>query len=256
MKAHFLTDRGIVREHNEDSGGIFYNPSGQFLAVIADGMGGHLAGDVASRMAVQWIQQEWEKTNEFNTTQKVEKWVTKHLQKANDKILKKANNNEKYQGMGTTVVLVIGLEESLVVAHIGDSRCYLHEGDTFKQVTEDHSLVNELIRSGQLSEEDATHYPRKNVVLKAVGTEKQILPDIQTISWREGDQLLLCSDGLSDKIQEEELAAHLEKDGSVQEIAKSLVELANERGGEDNISLIIIRHKENDQTQGGGGDGC
>lgn|SRR5690625_4908538 len=256
MKAHFLTDRGLVRDQNEDSGGVFYNTSDQFLAVIADGMGGHLAGDVASRMAVEWIQENWEKTSEFTSITKVEKWIHKNLQKANQKIFKQANSHEEYQGMGTTIVLAIGIQKRVVIAHIGDSRCYLQENKNIKQVTEDHSLVNELIRSGQLSEEDAAHYPRKNVVLKALGTEKNIEPDIQAIDWKEGDQLLLCSDGLSDKVLPEELEDYLNDDESLHEIAKSLVDLANERGGEDNISLIIVQNEDNQKKHQGGDDGC
>lgn len=240
MRAEFLTDRGLVRTHNEDSGGIYYNTDGQLLAVIADGMGGHRAGDVASKMAVSLIQENWEEQQSFQTIEETEKWLTDTLAMINEAIYEKSKNNPEYNGMGTTVVVAICTKEYITIAHIGDSRCYIAYQKTFEQITEDHSLVNELIRTGQLSEKDAMYHPRKNVVLKALGTEEVVEADVKSISIMEEYRLLLCSDGLSDKVENHELSEMVEAQKDLKEIAHDLVNLAKERGGEDNISVILI----------------
>lgn len=243
MKAQFLTDRGLVRDHNEDSGGIYYNSSGQLLAVIADGMGGHRAGDVASHMAVSIIEKHWNENKEFSSPEQVEEWFLKTLQTINTAIYEEAQKNDEYTGMGTTIVATISTEEFVTVAHIGDSRCYLYNEDGFKQITEDHSLVSELVRSGQISREEAVHHPRKNIVLKALGTEENVIADVQSLGWNKGNKLLLCSDGLSDKVSMQELSDFITSTNSLKETAQSLVDLANERGGEDNISLVLISYR-------------
>ena len=194
MEAEFLTDRGQVREHNEDSGGIYYNPSGQLLAVIADGMGGHQAGDVASQMAISTIQAEWEKSKELKLPEQTEVWLIKALEKVNKVIYEDSLQKEEFAGMGTTIVATINTDEFITVAHIGDSRCYIKNESGFNQITEDHSLVNELVRSGQISKEDAVQHPRKNIVLKALGTEEKVIADVQSLSWEHHDKLVLCSD--------------------------------------------------------------
>lgn len=243
MKAHFLTDRGQVRSHNEDSGGTYYNSSGNLLAVIADGMGGHRAGDIASQMAVSLIKERWNKAEEVNSPDQAEQWLVESLEEVNIAIYEQALSDEKYDGMGTTIVVTISTEEFVTIAHIGDSRCYLYNESGFQQITEDHSLVNELVRSGQLAKEDADHHPRKNIVLKALGTEESVNCDVQSLSWEHGNKLLLCSDGLTDKISNDELAEYVQTSTSLKETSQSLVNLANERGGEDNISLIMISHE-------------
>ena len=253
MIGKFITDRGRVRTHNEDSGGLYYNKDDQFLAVIADGMGGHRAGDVASQMATDFIGEKWRETTHFISPEAVEKWLSKVLKKANQSILKKAQKNKECQGMGTTVVISVCTDEFISIAHIGDSRCYMLSEEGFKQVTEDHSLVNELLRTGQISESDAEHHPRKNVLLKALGTEENVQADIKSLGWEKNNKLLLCSDGLANKVLNEELADYVKQDKNIQEIVQDLVELANERGGEDNVSLAIIQHKSPDQV---GDDPC
>ena len=132
----------------------------------------------------------------------------------------------------------------MTIANIGDSRCYLLNETGFNQVTEDHSLVNELVRTGQISREDAEHHPRKNVLLRALGTEKTVDMDIKTIIFEEGDILLLCSDGLSNKVNEKELSAILTNEDPLEQKASTLISLANENGGEDNITLAIVEFSE------------
>ncbi|MCP8616570.1 Stp1/IreP family PP2C-type Ser/Thr phosphatase [Salirhabdus salicampi] len=246
MLGYFLTDTGRVRNHNEDAGGIFYNMDRQALAVVADGMGGHRAGDVASFLAASTLHKKWKETKGFDSPEKAELWLNEQIHKVNDVIFEKAIQNEEYQGMGTTVVAAICAEDFVTVGHIGDSRGYVSNSFGFTQITEDHSLVNELIRSGQLTPEDAEHHPRKHVLLKALGTEKNISIDTKTIGWEQDNLLLLCSDGLSNKVSDEELHRYLIEGDSLEHSAHQLVSLANERGGEDNISLAIIHHSSDE----------
>jgi serine/threonine protein phosphatase PrpC len=199
MKAVFKTDRGKVRQHNEDNGGVFINPDGVRLAVVADGMGGHRAGDVASTMTIEYMEENWKKTGRIRSAQDAENWLRQHIVIVNRKIFEHSEANSECQGMGTTIVAAICTSKFLTIVNIGDSRCYLHNEAGFKQITEDHSLVNELVRSGQITKEDAENHPRKNVLLRALGTEMHVVMDISTIIFEEGDMLLLCSDGLSNK---------------------------------------------------------
>ncbi|MBO8155288.1 MAG: Stp1/IreP family PP2C-type Ser/Thr phosphatase [Bacillaceae bacterium] len=244
MIGHFLTDTGLVRSHNEDSGGIYTNDHHQILAIVADGMGGHRAGDVASRIAVSFLHNKWKENDLITSPEQAEKWLEEGIKKANQKIFQHAVENEDCKGMGTTIVAAIFGEDFATVAHVGDSRCYLSNSYGFSQVTEDHSLVNELVRSGQITPEDAEHHPRKNVLLKALGTEEKIEVDINTIGWEPGNYLMLCSDGLSNKVSDEELHQNVIESDTLEDAASQLITLANERGGEDNITLALIHYEE------------
>jgi len=240
MRAVFRTDIGRIREHNEDSGGVFANQSGQYLAVVADGMGGHRAGDVASAMAVAYLQEQWEQEHHLPSPAEAEQWLKGHIAAANERLFRYALSHPECQGMGTTVVGAICAGSFVTIAHIGDSRCYLLNQNGIQQLTDDHSLVNELVKSGQISKEDAEHHPRKNVLLRALGTETAVKVDVKTVSVDDGDMLLLCSDGLSNKVPEQDIVHILTSGGTLEEKAESLIVLANERGGEDNISLAVI----------------
>ncbi|NNV05067.1 Stp1/IreP family PP2C-type Ser/Thr phosphatase [Geobacillus sp. C56-T2] len=240
MRAVFRTDIGQIREHNEDSGGVFVNQSGQYLAVVADGMGGHRAGDVASSMAVAYLQAQWEEAPGLLSPAEAEQWLKTQIEEANAQLFRHALSHPECQGMGTTIVGAICADSFVTIAHIGDSRCYLLNQSGIQQLTDDHSLVNELVKSGQISKEDAEHHPRKNVLLRALGTEPMVKLDVKTISIDEGDLLLLCSDGLSNKVTEADLLHTLTSGRTLEEKAEALIHLANERGGEDNISLAVI----------------
>ncbi|GGB29732.1 Stp1/IreP family PP2C-type Ser/Thr phosphatase [Virgibacillus dakarensis] len=242
MQGQFLTDRGRVRDHNEDSGGIYYNRNGQFLAALADGMGGHRAGDVASQMAVAHIQEKWEESNQLSSPDEIESFLSEAIEEMNKAIYDHAVKNEACQGMGTTIVITICTQDFFTVAHVGDSRCYLVNDNEFKQITEDHSLVNVLVKSGQISHEEAQNHPRKNVVLKAVGTEEHVESDVRSLGWDKHDQLLLCSDGLTDKLPDDKLSELMRLENSLKEKGQKMIDLANELGGEDNISVILIQH--------------
>lgn len=254
MQQLFLTDKGRVRELNEDAGGIFKNQFDQYLAIIADGMGGHQAGDIASKLAISIVEDYWnEESTSFNTPEECENWLIDTLERINTNIYRYSIENDSFKGMGTTVVLSICTQDFVTIAHIGDSRCYLLNQYGFKQVTEDHSLVNELLKCGEITQEAAAYHPQKNVLLKALGTEENIKPDVTSLNWETGDKLLLCSDGLTNKIATDELKSSLEQESSLESIGEELVNLANERGGEDNISLSIM---SNDSPEEIGGEPC
>lgn len=240
MYAYYKTDRGKVRSVNEDAVGVFYNQENQLLSIVADGMGGHQAGEVASNLAIVVAKEQWESKLSIQSPAEAEEWIQALVEEMNRKIYEYSLENTEYEGMGTTVVLTISLPETVTIAHVGDSRCYLYTDNELKQVTEDHSLVNELIRSGQISEGDAELHPRKNVLLRALGTEPSTKIDTKTIHWHTNDHLLLCSDGLTNKVNDTELTAYLEKNEKVDFMMNELVDLANDRGGEDNITLAII----------------
>lgn len=155
MDAYFATDCGRVRKANEDAGGIFVNKANQVLAIVADGMGGHQAGEVASELAVAVTKEKWEQADVITKPTEAEDWLFATMSEINRIIFERSLEKDVYQGMGTTVVLSICTEEFVTIAHVGDSRCYLLNDTKFEQITVDHSLVNELIRTGQISELDA-----------------------------------------------------------------------------------------------------
>ncbi|MCH1623830.1 Stp1/IreP family PP2C-type Ser/Thr phosphatase [Fredinandcohnia quinoae] len=240
MNSIYLTNRGKVRRLNEDSCGVFYNKSGQMLATVADGMGGHAAGDVASSMTTSLLQKFWEETDRIDTSEAAEQWLENHITQVNENLYNHSQENVECKGMGTTVIAAICTPQFSSLAHIGDSRCYVLNMSGFKQITEDHSLVNELVRSGHISREDAEHHPRKNVVIRALGTEPSVNMDLKTLILEEGDYLLICSDGLSNKVSDNEMITILENNLSIEQKGEHLIQLANDYGGEDNITLIII----------------
>ncbi|MDN4183813.1 protein-serine/threonine phosphatase PrpC [Bacillus subtilis] len=241
MLTALKTDTGKIRQHNEDDAGIFKGKDEFILAVVADGMGGHLAGDVASKMAVKAMGEKWNEAETIPTApSECEKWLIEQIFSVNSKIYDHAQAHEECQGMGTTIVCALFTGKTVSVAHIGDSRCYLLQDDDFVQVTEDHSLVNELVRTGEISREDAEHHPRKNVLTKALGTDQSVSIDTRSFDIEPGDKLLLCSDGLTNKVEGTELKDILQSDSAPQEKVNLLVDKANQNGGEDNITAVLL----------------
>ncbi|WP_017753681.1 Stp1/IreP family PP2C-type Ser/Thr phosphatase [Calidifontibacillus oryziterrae] len=245
METVFLTDKGKVRTHNEDNGGIFFLENELALAVVADGMGGHQAGDVASEMAIKGLQKEWsiQSSELLSSPEKVEAWLNNTVQNVNATIYEYAKGHLECQGMGTTLVVAVFTKEFITIGNIGDSRCYILNNNGFAQITDDHSLVNELVRSGQISVEDAKHHPRKNVLMRALGTEESVSADIKTIEWEKSDLLLLCSDGLTNKVPAEDIESILRDDSLIEYKAKELIERANKAGGEDNITVALVKYE-------------
>ncbi|MBM7586785.1 protein phosphatase [Bacillus pakistanensis] len=242
MKSIFNTDKGKIRQHNEDNGGIFLNQHGDYLAVVADGMGGHRAGDVASEMTVNFFKSEWELSDKIASPDGAQQWLNTKINEINQKVFDHSKEHEECEGMGTTLVAAVCTNIFVTIANIGDSRGYILNESGLGQLTEDHSLVNELVRSGQISREDAEHHPRKNVLIRALGTEEKIIMDLKTITFEEGDYLFLCSDGLSNKVSENEMLTILRENESLETKGEKLIALANDHGGEDNITLVIVEY--------------
>lgn len=251
METAFKTDCGQVRDHNEDSGGVLTHESGMLLAIVADGMGGHRAGDVASTLALDFVVEKWKKAKpeQVQSEEASRQWLTETIQAANTYILSHTKKHPECQGMGTTIVVALCSHQFLTLAHVGDSRGYLLGSQDFDQVTQDHSLVNELVRQGEISKEEAASHPRKNVILQALGTENEVFSEPETLFWDQEDILLLCSDGLTDNLNHEQLETVLRSETSVSEKAEKLTELANLAGGNDNITLAIVKLTEEKNSE-------
>lgn len=243
-----LTDVGRKRSHNEDSIG---SDNALGVAVLADGMGGYKAGEVASSIAVNILMEEMRAGLKRVSSKKVdvdsgfspETLVIKRaIEKANETIYQTAQSQPQCQGMGTTAVVVAFYDDRLSIAHVGDSRLYRLRGDAFEQVTSDHSLLQELIDKGFYTPEEAKRSLNKNLVTRAIGIETAVTPDLQEEIVKPGDIYLLCSDGLSDLVDNETMQAVLTRHGAdLDAAARKLVALANEQGGKDNISVILAR---------------
>ncbi|WP_409294424.1 Stp1/IreP family PP2C-type Ser/Thr phosphatase [Peribacillus sp. SCS-26] len=248
MEAVFKTDRGRLRQLNEDNGGVFTNSSGIILAAIADGMGGHRAGDVASRMAIDSLQEYWGETGDFSDIEDAEDWLRTHIVKVNDLIYRHSLANPECEGMGTTIVAAVCTESFASIAHVGDSRGYMSTEGRLIHLTEDHTLVNELVRCGELTREEAEHHPRKNVLLRALGTEKHVEIDTAIRTMQGNDTLLLCSDGLSNKVSEQKLQEIIQSSINLEAKSEEMVKLAIENGGEDNITLVLVHFTDESES--------
>ncbi len=207
MEIKFQTDIGQRRKMNQDNVGVFANRAGTELAVVADGMGGHLAGDVASDMTITLLGENWQETElGMNTeTDELYQWLTRQIQQANQSVYEKGQGDPSLFGMGTTVVALILLEKSCILAHVGDSRCYLVRSGKLQQLTEDHSLVNALVKQGEITPEMANHHPKKNFLTRTVGMPGTIEVDVSSLVAIEDDYLLLCSDGLTNMLSDERI---------------------------------------------------
>ena len=222
------TDVGSIREHNEDS--LLVKPP---LYVIADGMGGHAAGEVASELAVGIFEQAAIENLDADALRNT-------ISKANSAIIKGAQQGLGRSGMGTTLTAAVVADDQLLIAQVGDSRAYLLSGRHLHQVTRDHSLVEELMSSGQITADEARNHPNRSVITKALGSSDQMLPDIYEMRLHSGDRLLLCSDGLNNMLSDDEICDVLLSCPDSQMTADSLVHAAKEAGGFDNITVIVV----------------
>lgn len=251
MEAAFQTHIGRVRQTNEDAGAIQPLQEGWFAAIVADGMGGHNAGDVASQMAVERITAYLQGLSFPMDMMEIEDQVDSAIHFANQEIFQYAKNNPECSGMGTTVVIAVVNEHGGVLAHIGDSRIYRwHEGQ-LELLTNDHTLVNELLKNHQITPEEAITHPRRNIITRAVGTDEVVEADFSLVEWQVGDILLLCSDGLYGKVSQEEMEKVLHE-LDLEKAAEELVHLALEAGGQDNITVALLQHKKSGHHEKGG----
>ena len=235
-------DPGRARSNNEDS--VEVDPVNA-LAVLADGMGGYNAGEVASTMATSFIKTElgrWlHEAAGHATDTEVRRAMDICVDNANRAIFNAANSNPQYAGMGTTLVVGVFRETRLLLGHVGDSRCYRLRGGRLVQITHDHSLLQEQIDSGLITAEQAAFSANKNLVTRAVGVEDTVLLETHLHDVLPGDTYLLCSDGLSDMLDDESIAQLLTSTESLSEAASALIDAANDAGGKDNISVVLAR---------------
>lgn len=242
IECSVLSDVGSVRANNEDAVAVDATCG---LAIVADGMGGYNAGEVASRMAVDGIRSELGQWLEAADAKMPSAAVFRAMQAAVDStnraIFEAANTHAEWAGMGTTLVLAVQRGSKVHIGHIGDSRAYhLHRG-TLRQVTRDHSLLQEQLDAGLITRKDAAHSGYRGLITRALGIEDTVLLDTKTLDFAAGDSLLLCSDGLTDMLSDTEIAVVMSTSDPVDLQVKRLVRAANTRGGLDNISVILLR---------------
>lgn len=242
MHVGVRTDIGKHREVNQDSYFVSKKP-GFPLFIISDGMGGHKAGEVASKMAIDIIKEKI-----FNEVGKIKEdnnqlieLIRKAIETANVEIYKASKAKEEYSGMGTTITMAYILRNKVFIGQIGDSRAYLFRKNKLIQLTEDHSLVAELLKNGSITEEEAESHPQKNVITRAVGTDDTIDTDIVVEKVYKEDLLLLCTDGLTNMVGDNQIKEILSTKADVQTACNELVKMANENGGFDNITVIAVK---------------
>lgn len=246
MRSCGKTDIGRKRNTNQDYLFCSDLPVGAFpnLYIVADGMGGHRAGDHASHMAVERfvkLASETRQNNPVTLMRTLLSWV-------NEEVYNESRSDETFSGMGTTFVAVTVADNRGYVVNVGDSRLYQVSPDQIRQVTMDHSLVEELVRSGQLTEQEARRHPRKNVITRAVGVSETVVPDFFEIEMGADDRLLLCSDGLYNMISDEELKDIALSDRSLDDKVEYLIDKANYYGGYDNIAAVLVENEQEDMN--------
>lgn len=237
------TDIGHVRDLNEDSTGLLQTKTGSVVAVLADGMGGHRAGDVASKRAVKEVTEYLQKKQLDVSTDQKRDHVLRAVGKANEVVFKLASQDDSLKGMGTTILAAIVDKKEVVLAHVGDSRAYMLHKNKLYPLTKDHTYVNVLKDHGQITEEEARVHPQRNMLIRAVGTNKVVEVDLIDTMWGKNDIMLMCSDGLTSMVSEKEIE-HTLKDItlSIDEKADQLIRMALDAGGKDNVSIILIKH--------------
>jgi len=238
MKTFSKTDIGMVREVNQDYVFVTETPIGNLpnLLVVADGMGGHRAGEYASRLAVEVLKQELEGSTEESPEAVMRNAITR----ANERVLEAARQDAKLSGMGTTLVVATVIERTLYFANVGDSRLYLLSDD-IKQLSKDHSLVQEMVRLGGINQEEAKSHPDKNIITRAIGAKDELDIDFYEYRLKKNDMILMCTDGLSNMVEDEEMLHIVKCSRDVVEAVEQLIERAKDNGGNDNIGVIVAQ---------------
>jgi protein phosphatase len=236
-----MSDVGRVRLNNED---VWMGMTEPFFYVLADGMGGHLAGEVAAREAVQGlcavVAELWQE-GERESFHDMRKVIRHAIEKVNRRVYRKSRTDPSLKGMGTTLCCIYFHPKGVIYAHVGDSRIYRLRGRRFEQLTKDHSLCRELVDQGQLTEKQAPDFIYKNIITKAIGTEPTVEPSVHLSDVLDNDLYLMCSDGLSDLLSTKEMFSIINQKMSIQETVKEFVATANARGGHDNITVVIMQ---------------
>lgn len=240
MKIVAKTDKGLVRENNQDAYAVGELPGEVAWAVVCDGMGGAAGGNIASALAVKVISDKITSSyNEKMRDSSIKNLLDSAITAANIEVYDMAYSRPDLKGMGTTVVAVVVRDNVAHIAHAGDSRAYIVNKDGVEQITVDHSLVQNLVDRGEITKEEAEHHPNKNVITRALGVDKRIDVDFSEIDLQENETLILCTDGLSNCVNNAEIADDI-KDGQYYAFADRLVKRANKNGGNDNITVVAI----------------
>ncbi len=246
-----LTNVGRKREHNEDR---FHTSEIHNYAILADGMGGRHFGEVAAQMTVDFLRERFEnffplsmealrRTDQTRCADMVVCLLDEWIRDANYQVWNRGQVEDKYREMGTTLAMVYALPSMAVIGHVGDSRVYHISAETMTLQTLDHSFVNSQVATGAMTEEEAQTSNQKNIITRAIGTHKHVKPDFKTIRMAKGDRLILCSDGLSDMVEDQAIAAIAGQEGKAGDILEDLIEEANQNGGRDNITVILVEYR-------------
>ncbi len=244
MKSFYITDVGRVRSHNEDSVTIVKNAASEHLMIVADGMGGHRAGEVASSMVVTQIGSRFQKLSTIGSKQDAIKWLRENVKEINSEIVKYSNEHAEAQGLGTTCVMALLTKEFLLFVNVGDSSGFVIKNGKLNKVTKDHTLVNFLVETGDLTPEEAKNHPKRNVLMRALGATDECEMDIFDVE-TDVDAIMLCSDGLTNMLTFEQIEKVLnEPNETVQNKLVKLIRKCNLRGGLDNISIALLVKNE------------
>ena len=243
MISYFLTDTGRIRTHNEDSVTIVKNKKGEMLACVADGVGGHKAGEIASQIAINTITEAFKET--FKDLDKLSaiNWLRQATTEVNNKIFSYVDKHEEAKGMGTTLVCALITKDYILIGNVGDSSGFAVKKEKLYKITYDHTLVNLLLKAGEITEEEAKNHPKKNVLMKALGTNNPIEIDIFDCDL-DVDGILLASDGLTNMLDKEKIMTVLNSNEPIQDKVIKLIAKANNRGGTDNIAVAYVDFKE------------
>ena len=239
MKAYAVTDVGRTRDTNQDYFYYSSEPVGNLpnLYLVADGMGGHKAGDLASRFTIENVVRLVESYKDYRDPVTI---LAKAINEVNGMLIEKSKESEDYEGMGTTLVAATIDGDVLKVANVGDSRLYIIGTDGIRQITRDHSLVAEMVRIGEVGAKEAREHPDKNIITRAVGAGEEVEADFFEVELKKDDHILICTDGLTNMVEDEEICSIILRDASIEERAGLLVKTANDNGGKDNITVMII----------------
>ena len=245
MQTFYFTDPGKVRSHNEDSVTILSNDKKEFILAIADGMGGHKAGEVASKIAIDYITTAFYKKETIGSKDEAIEWLRTIVKEINNKIYEYAKVNPESKGLGTTLVIAVKTNDYILYGNIGDSSGYVIKNETLHKVTKDHTYVGMLLTNGRLTEETAKNHPGKNLLTRALGANDPIEIDIFDID-TSVKGLFLCSDGLTNMLTDEQIEKILNSNLSIEEAVVKLIRKANSRGGTDNISIAYLKKESGD----------
>ncbi|EFR31227.1 Stp1/IreP family PP2C-type Ser/Thr phosphatase [Eremococcus coleocola] len=240
MQISVHSNIGKKRTSNQDYADYFKSQAGQILFVLCDGVGGNQAGDVASKTTTELLGAAFETVDRELSIEDSKDWMARQITQVNQAIYDQSMTDAKLFGMSTTLVIAVVAEDQLVIAHVGDSRAYIYHEGQLNQVTEDHSLVNELIRSGEISESEGQNHPQRNIVTQSIGGTDWVDYEFNQCSLAQVDDLLLCSDGLSNMVGHKTMEAFFVEHIDLDQLGQALIKAANDAGGSDNITLILV----------------